>query len=127
MGEVDNIKEYQFKPGESGNPAGRPKGTSVTTILKKLLEQYLKGKNPLTGEDANLPTNELISLKLIAQALNGSERAIEMIQDRLEGKVKQVVGLEGNMYNKIEIVEKTNANAPNGSNPTPEKNPESSN
>ncbi len=32
-----NIKPYEFKPGQSGNPAGRPKGART-----KLADQFLK-------------------------------------------------------------------------------------
>lgn len=33
------LKEYQYKPGESGNPNGRPKGESITAKLRKILEE----------------------------------------------------------------------------------------
>lgn len=35
----DNIKPYQFKPGQSGNPSGRPKGT---VSLKEYAKKYLR-------------------------------------------------------------------------------------
>lgn len=44
MGYKDAPKEYQFKPGQSGNPAGRPKGKS----LKEYSREYLAS---MTEED----------------------------------------------------------------------------
>ena len=41
MAETDisarNSKPWQFKPGQSGNPAGRPPGTSEQAAMKKVL------------------------------------------------------------------------------------------
>lgn len=35
----ENLKKYQFKPGVSGNPSGRPKGAkSMKTYAKEYLE-----------------------------------------------------------------------------------------
>ena len=30
--------EYRWKPGQSGNPGGKPKGTSITAQLRRLLK-----------------------------------------------------------------------------------------
>src|SRR4051812_38660421 len=30
-------REHMWKPGQSGNPGGRPKGQSVTALMRKLL------------------------------------------------------------------------------------------
>lgn len=39
MANAENIKPYQFKPGQSGNPKGRGKGVqSWSTIVREMLE-----------------------------------------------------------------------------------------
>jgi len=35
---TDHLIPYQFRPGESGNPRGRPKGLSLTAILHEVLD-----------------------------------------------------------------------------------------
>ena len=37
---TEHLKVWQFKPGQSGNPGGRPKGT---VSLKEYAKQYLRG------------------------------------------------------------------------------------
>ena len=35
---ADHLKPYQFKPGQSGNPSGRPKDTLKQYVAKKLCD-----------------------------------------------------------------------------------------
>ncbi len=51
MANEDNIKKHEFKKGQSGNPAGRPKGSlNRGTIARRWLEALRNGKNSITGE-----------------------------------------------------------------------------
>jgi len=34
----------RWKPGQSGNPGGRPKGESITALLRRVLEQEHHGR-----------------------------------------------------------------------------------
>lgn len=85
----------RFKPGESGNPNGRPKGVkNVTTILREMLEkiaptdvadakfvkEFCKGLKSVTNADA-------IAARILKAALvDGESWAIKELIDRTEGK-----------------------------------------
>ena len=79
-GRIENLKP--FKPGQSGNPGGRPKGTSVSAILnRKLAEEADDGR-----------TNaEKVATVILSLALEGDPRFVEMLLQRTEGKVVERV------------------------------------
>ena len=55
MANDENIKPFEFKKGQSGNPAGRPKGSkNRSTIAKKWLETMEKFKTLLLVKSKNL-------------------------------------------------------------------------
>lgn len=71
-----------FLPGRSGNPAGRPKGQSLTALLRAKLE-----KND---------TAQSLAEMIVAKALSGDYRFCKLILDRTEGKVPdRIAGPDG--------------------------------
>jgi len=78
MAAVKTVKEQQigrpFKPGQSGNPAGRPKGVRNKTTLA--VEALLDGEA------------EAITRKAIEKAKDGDMTAIRLCLDRLVPPVK---------------------------------------
>jgi hypothetical protein len=80
-------KDSQFKPGQSGNPGGRPKQT-VSSRLRELLEEpkLKRGKRGKTLRDQVAET-------IIRQALFADHRFTETLLDRTEGKVPQAIQL----------------------------------
>jgi len=73
-----------FRPGQSGNPGGRPKKLPITDALRRILSRRIPAKDPRSaiGED-------LIALALIRKALKGDLRAIAEVADRTEGKATE--------------------------------------
>jgi len=96
---ADHLEAHKWVKGQSGNPAGRPKGTvNLTSRLKAELLQEL-GASPEDGVRA-----DLIIHALIEEAKGGNMQAINCILDRLEGKVTDKVEMSGSsvIFNVIE-------------------------
>ena len=90
-----NSPETQFKPGKSGNPKGRPK---KLPHLEELLANVL-------GEEKDGKTAaEAILMALRGKATRGDVRAAEVLLDRAFGKVKQDIGLNGNINLDTSII-----------------------
>ena len=82
----------QWKPGQSGNPAGRPPGVRyLSELARDILRDTRKGD--IEGKT----TDELIVLALVKEALKGNTKAIEMLHDWTEGKVLDVHKIEGDI------------------------------
>ena len=72
----------QFKKGQSGNPKGRPKGsTNPDDLIRKLLFK------PVTvtqnGKATKVPAIEALLTKTISRAASGDHRAMKLILDML--------------------------------------------
>lgn len=78
-------KDKQFKPGQSGNPAGRPKKLPQ---LDKLLADVLG-----SIDADNSPAQKILEA-LAKKAEKGDTRAAEIILDRAYGKAKQSIQVE---------------------------------
>ena len=77
-------KPHLFQPGQSGNPKGRPKGsTSLNELLKRI------GAEDLPGTDWD--KREAIMRKVYKLAFEGKPWAVQFIADRTEGKPAQTV------------------------------------
>ncbi len=73
--EIGGITGKGFKPGQSGNPKGRPRGRTLLTLVREMLQQ-----------------NEGKPLEVVAQAYinamgKGSFQHLKEYIDREEGKV----------------------------------------
>ncbi len=95
MANEDNIKKHEFKKGQSGNPAGRPKGSlNRSTIARRWLEASRKGKNPITGEDEVLTQEDIITLALIRKAMDGDVSAYKALMDSGYGTAKDTIDIK---------------------------------
>ncbi len=82
--EISNANLKVIQPGQVLNPGGRPKGKSLTKVLRELLEEIPK------GDTAKL--KERIVKALLDKALRGDTRALDIIFDRTDGKVTLPMG-----------------------------------
>lgn len=70
-------EDTQWKPGQSGNPNGRPKKKPFKDALLKLIaEQGL----------------DMAANALLQKALEGDVPALKELADRIDGKVTQTIG-----------------------------------
>lgn len=91
-----NKEDYlvKWKPGQSGNPAGRPKGQTLTELLRKAL--------------FNIPDNEKQSVankfidSVVEQALKGDDKAQKLVFNYIDGLPKQDIQVGGEL--KINVV-----------------------
>jgi hypothetical protein len=71
---------HQFKPGKSGNPRGRPKGSrNLSTDLAAVLSGTVEISDE--GKQRRVSRQEAMLLKLCSQALGGDIRAAATVMD----------------------------------------------
>ena len=82
-GKADN-----WKKGQSGNPAGRPKGSkNRSTVIAELLSLNLTNAeggfvpNPLDPKEKKITYEKAIMVALVKRALKGNVPAIQEIQN----------------------------------------------
>ncbi len=88
----------QFRPGESGNPAGRPKGKkSIFEAMQSRLHGKVRElfeaeaakprKTPLERRLLDMELADAIAVLIIKQALKGQLPWLELLLDRTEGRL----------------------------------------
>lgn len=76
-------KESRFKPGQSGNPGGRRKGsTNVRTIVTLVLESEIELIE--NGKKRKISLVEALLKRQAQEALRGNNKAINDLLDRYE-------------------------------------------
>lgn len=91
MAKEDNLKPAWSK-GESGNPAGRPKGAkNRSTVARQWLEVNQSLKNPLTGEQELMSQEDLMTLAIIKKAREGDVAAYKALMDSGYGSPLQQI------------------------------------
>ena len=85
-GRIENLRP-PWKPGESGNPSGRPKQAPVTDRYRRLLElaapASIRRKLRLP---AGASYGDALAAAVFQRAILGDARAVREITDRVEGK-----------------------------------------
>ena len=79
-----------FKPGQSGNPGGRPKGSvSITKHLRAALEAQDEKKAIMLAE------------AIILQAAKGNGVALKQVLDRIDGPVVEESNTNGSLTIRV--------------------------
>src|SRR5262249_2297212 len=86
----------RFVKGQSGNPKGRPpKHECLTSLLKEELEK-------VSSADKDGRTwKELIVLATLKLAMKGNAAALREVWDRVDGKVRQDIGVDVDLHSEI--------------------------
>lgn len=92
----------RFKPGHSGNPGGRPKGTSITAALRELIDE--------AGPDS-------VAGPLLEAAQAGDIKAIKVVLERTEGRVTEQLEHAGQITVRVEYADDLDPAAPAASGP----------
>jgi hypothetical protein len=73
--------EHRYRPGQSGNPGGRPACREISKALREILSSE-KPFKPRTGA-------ERLAIKWFLQSLAGNTAALVSLADRCEGRPAQ--------------------------------------
>jgi hypothetical protein len=93
-------RETQFQPGQSGNPGGRPKGVSLTTLIHELLKEEVWNGKSLKGRKVA----DLLAKKIVQRAVQGDYRFVELVINRIDGKVPTLVAINSPSHETTELV-----------------------
>jgi hypothetical protein len=129
MPNPDNIKQHEFKPGESGNPNGRPrkyvsdlkaqgyKLSEVNDAIQALMSMDLEELKEVAQNPKATVLEVTIAMAIKKSIDRGSLYSIETLLTRVYGKPKELTEASGTQ--KI-IVEYVNQNdKPISSSPSP--------
>ena len=95
---IDNLKGKGWKPGESGNPNGRPKkGEAWADVANELLNskeiditmKMADGKVKRLSLESDKSFRHAVIVGMIKEAMKGNVQAARELADRTEGKSKE--------------------------------------
>ncbi len=86
----------QWKPGQSGNPKGRPKSITLSEAYRRELAR------PDPDDEHGRTFAEVIAARMIVRAKDGDVQAMREMADRTEGKPKQTVTLSMEKRDQLE-------------------------
>jgi len=96
---IDNLKGKGWKPGQSGNPNGRPKkGEAWADVANELLNskeiditmKMADGKVKRLSLESDKSFRHAVIVGMIKEAMKGNVQAARELADRTEGKSKEI-------------------------------------
>ena len=84
--------ETRWKPGQSGNPKGRPKKEK---LLEPLIRELLESKR--RGDKEGRLWKMIVAEELLRQFTKGNPAAIKEVLNRIDGPVKQALEIDGKL------------------------------
>lgn len=89
---AEPLVPYQWKPGQSGNPKGRPKKRTLTELCREILE-----RDGVTLDGRKMCVDEALAETILTMALRGNNDIIKELWARLEGKPKETLEIQGEL------------------------------
>lgn len=86
----------RFKPGQSGNPKGRPKSITLSEAYRRELAKV----DPNDPERRSFA--EVLAEQMIIKAMSGDVSALRELGDRTEGKARQSIALSMEKREQLE-------------------------
>jgi hypothetical protein len=128
-GRIQNLRP-PWKPGESGNPDGRPKNRPISNLYAEFAERPVPEKlRRALGLAKGATFAEAQTVSLFTAASNGNVQAAREIREGIEGKANERSKLGGKEEIVVRIVEERRGKKPEASQDTraeadPETTPE---
>ena len=88
-------KEHQFAPGQSGNPAGRPRTKPITDAINKICSGDVTLK--IDGKEQTISGVDALARIALNQAMKGKPPWWERVMERVEGKVADELQIGGTL------------------------------
>jgi hypothetical protein len=101
-GRYDHLKAHHWKPGQSGNPKGRPKRESFESIVQRLLDLDHPDK------DVDCSRREYIARQFVDMMEGRNDKVLKEFADRVWPKLTkhEITGRDGEPVDFRQIIEK---------------------
>jgi hypothetical protein len=91
---TEHLRPWQWKPGQSGNPKGRPKHKTLTELCREVLERETRGK----------VTDEILAEVIVKNALTGKFPFVKELWDRLDGRPTEKHRIDGEQQSMVKVI-----------------------
>jgi Family of unknown function (DUF5681) len=87
-------RNRQFKPGQSGNPRGRPRREVAIQTLRAMREAFIRTANrdvtvTEAGKPRRMPGIDAVFHRLMMKALAGDYRSIKLVMECMRDQIKE--------------------------------------